>query len=99
MIINVTNSQKTYTKLQRLCPHKFEKNYQRLQSINPIRSERVDIVHQWNNSLYSMLDEIQSSLSNLQANLTQQVSKHICSNSHYAVQSMHCTHIESRTTV
>jgi len=97
MVINATNTQKTYTKLQNACPNPHEKPFSPIISLSPITNERREFVIQWNESLHFMLDQLQSSIDNLNTSLTQQIINDICLNSNYAVKSNRCTQIDQHT--
>jgi hypothetical protein len=97
MVINATNTQHTYTELQAACPHKNSKPFSSIQSLQPITSERRELVAKWNNSLHSLLGELQGSISRLNVNLTEQVMTDICSNTNYATKSHRCTQIDQHT--
>lgn len=97
MVINVTNTRKTYTQLQKFCPHKDEKLFTPLLSVLPTLNERREFVTQWNISLHSMLNKLQTSIDNLNTSLTQPIITNICLNSNYAVKSNRCTQIDQHT--
>ena len=97
MVVNAINNQSTYTKLQKKCPHSHQKSFSPILSLSPITSERREFVMQWNISLHSMLDQLQSSIDNLNTNLTQQITTDFCSNSNYPVKSTRCIQIDQHT--
>jgi hypothetical protein len=97
MVINVTNTRKTYTALQSDCPNEHEKVFTPIISLSPATNERREFVTQWNTSLHSMLDKLQSSIDKLNTSLTQQIINDICMNSNYAVKSNRCTQIDQHT--
>jgi hypothetical protein len=94
MVVNATNARTTYTQLQNACPSPNEKPFSRIVSLSPIISERRELVRKWNESLHWMLDQLQTSIENLNTSLTQQIITDICSNSDYAVKSNRCTQID-----
>jgi hypothetical protein len=97
MVVNVTNTRQTYIKLQHACPNSNGKSFSPILSLTPISSEPRERVTKWNISLHSMLDQLQSSIDNLNLTLTQQIITDICSNSNYAVKSNRCTQIDQHT--
>ena len=97
MVINATNTRHTYMELQAACPHKNSKPFSSIQSLQPITSERWEIVTKWNSSLHALLDELQGSISRLNVSLTEQVTTDICSNTNYATKSQRCTQIDQHT--
>jgi len=97
MVINLTNTRQTYMILQKACPNPHEKPFSPIISLSPITSERRELVIERNESLHSMLDQLQSSIDNLNTSLTQQIITDICLNSNYAVKSNRCTQIDQHT--
>jgi hypothetical protein len=97
MVVNATNTQKTYMKLQTACPNEHEKPFSPIISLSPIPNERPELVNERNESLHFMLNQLQSSIDNLNTSLTQQIITDICSNSNYAVKSNRCTQIDQHT--
>ncbi|CAF3419703.1 unnamed protein product [Rotaria socialis] len=97
MVVNATNTEKTYRQLQNACANTNKKPFQPIVSLPPITSERRERVKEWNVSLYFMLDQLQSSIINLNTSLTQQIAANICSNTHYAVKSSRCIQIDQHT--
>jgi hypothetical protein len=83
--------------LQNACPNPNEKSFTPIRSLSPIVNERRELVTKWNKSLHLMLDQLQSSVDNLNITLTQQIITDICSNSNYAVKSSRCTQIDQHT--
>ncbi|CAF2721693.1 unnamed protein product [Rotaria sp. Silwood2] len=94
MVVNATNTRQTYHQLQNACPNSNEKPFKAIVSLSPIASERRELVKNWNVSLHFMLDQLQSSIANLNTSLTQQITTNICSNTNYAVKSSRCTQID-----
>jgi hypothetical protein len=99
MVVNATNTRKTYIKLQTSCPNLHEKPFSPIISLSPIVTERREFVTQWNDSLHVMLDQLQLSIDNLNTSLIQQIITDICMNSNYAVKSNRCTQIDQHTPV
>jgi hypothetical protein len=97
MIINVTNTPQTYKKLQTLCPNSNEKLFSPIISLSPIINEPSELINQRNNSLHFMLNQLQTSIDNLNRSLIEQIIIDICSNSTYAVKSKQCTQIDQHT--
>ncbi|CAF3803762.1 unnamed protein product [Adineta steineri] len=97
MVINATNNRLTYTQLQNTCSNPKEKPYSPILSLPPIISERRELVTKWNESLHSMLNQLQTSINNLNSTLMQHIITNICSNSNYAVKSNRCTQIDQHT--
>lgn len=94
MVVNATNTRKTYTQLQNSCPNSNGKPFSPILSLSPIISERRELVTKWNETIHWMLDQLQTSIDNLNTSLTQQIITDICSNSNYAVKSERCTQID-----
>ncbi|CAF1392447.1 unnamed protein product [Rotaria sordida] len=94
MVVNVINTRQIYHQLQNACPNSNEKSFQPIVSLSPITSERRELVKKWNVSLHFMLDQLQSSITNLNTSLTQQITTNICSKPNYAVKSSRCTQID-----
>jgi hypothetical protein len=97
MVINATNTRQTYMKLLNACPNPHGKPFSPIISVSPITNERREFVIKWNESLHLMLDQLQSSIDNLNTSLTQQIINDICLNSKYAVKSNRCTQIDQHT--
>ena len=94
MVVNATNDRQIHMKLQAACPNPNEKAFSPIRSLSPIISERPELVIQRNQSLHILLNQLQSSINNLQPDLTQQIIADICSNSNYAVKSIRCTQVD-----
>ena len=94
MVVNATNDRQIHMKLQTACPNPNEKPFSPIRSLSPVINERPELVTQRNQSLHILLNQLQSSINNLQADLTQQIITDICSNSNYAVKSNRCTRID-----
>ena len=94
MVVNATNTQHTYIQLQNACPNSNGKPFKPILSLPPIASVRHELATQWNKSLHSMLDQLQSSINSLNISLIKQITTEICSNSSYAVKSSGCTQID-----
>lgn len=94
MVVNASNTMKTYTKLQKACPNENSKPFSPLLSIEAIVSERRDLVQSWNKSLHFLFEHVQSSIENLNKSLTDEVSEEICLNSKYSAGSERCTQID-----
>jgi hypothetical protein len=94
MVVNATNTEHTYIKLQNTCPNPNGKPFSRILSLPPIITERRELVTKWNESLHLLLDQFQISIDKLNISLTQQIITEICSNPNYSAKSNRCTQID-----